>query len=188
MLGETQMKIKRIEKLYHGTNKHFDRFDFKYAKQFKDFGKGFYLTSNLNQAQRWAQKKSERSGKAYIYCYDVEKNLEDIKILELLQYNKEWVDFICKSRIFGVEAKYDIIYDKMADSQYTDIADTLQSYIENDLSCEDVINRIRWYNLDVDQYCFKSEKALQLLRNKQEIIQYKDESGIWKISEVRENE
>lgn len=50
-------KIHQISRLYHGTNKKFDRFNFDKAKSFKDFGKGFYLTTDFNQAQKWAQRK-----------------------------------------------------------------------------------------------------------------------------------
>ena len=89
------------------------------AKSFKDFGKGFYLTTNLAQAQRWAQKKAAQKSRAYIYSYEVEPVSEgDWKILELLQYNQQWLDFIANSRIYGYESDYDIIYDKMADNQY----------------------------------------------------------------------
>ncbi len=43
------MKLASIKRLYHGTDREFNTFDFKYARGFKDFGKGFYLTSNIGQ-------------------------------------------------------------------------------------------------------------------------------------------
>lgn len=38
-------------KLYHGTNMNFDRIDLKKSKPGKDFGQGFYLSDDLEQAQ-----------------------------------------------------------------------------------------------------------------------------------------
>lgn len=52
-----KMRINEIKKLYHGTDKKFKTFDFAKAGKAKDFGRGFYLTSSIVQAQEWAQKK-----------------------------------------------------------------------------------------------------------------------------------
>lgn len=173
-------KINQISRLYHGTNKKFDRFDFDKAKPFKDFGKGFYLTTDFNQAQKWAQRKGDKQAIAYVYCYDIDKvKASKLKVLELLQYNKEWVDFICESRIKGKETAHDIIYDRIADNQYSEISELLQKYMVGSISAEQVINEIKWSNLKADQYCFKNEKALAVLEKKELIIQYKDLSGRW---------
>ncbi len=174
------MKINTIKRLYHGTDCAFQTFDFRKAKGFKDFGKGFYLTSNFNQAQKWAQRKADTKQTAYIYCYELAMVKEaDWKILELLQYDEKWVDFISRSRIEGCETDYDIIYDRIADNQYTEIAEALQEYMARKSDVEAVIARIRWDNYNADQYCFKNERALALLRNRTAIIQQKDSDGRW---------
>lgn len=41
------MKINTIKRLYHGTDRQFETFNFNCASGFKDFGKGFYLISNF---------------------------------------------------------------------------------------------------------------------------------------------
>ena len=175
------MKINRVKRLYHGTDREFDVFDFCFAKSFKDFGKGFYLTTNFQQAQKWAQNKARIKNITYIYSYDIDAIDEnEWKILELLQYNQEWVDFITESRITGKESEYDIIYDRMADSQFVEISEILQLYSDSDITAEKVIEKIKWHNHSADQYCFKNERALSLLTDKQVIIQYKDNRGIWK--------
>ena len=46
-------------KLYHGTNMVFDSIDLKKSKPNKDFGQGFYLSDNLEQAQALAQARVE---------------------------------------------------------------------------------------------------------------------------------
>lgn len=175
------IKMNTIKKLYHGSACYFDAFDFCYARSFKDFGKGFYLTSDFAQAQKWAQNKAGYKNKTYIYCYKVSPVAEyEWNILELLQYDKQWIDFISKSRMEGLETDYDIIYDRIADSQYTQIADTLQKYVAGKISAEKAISRIRWNHSRADQYCFKNERSLTLLKDRTVIVQYKDQDGRWK--------
>lgn len=176
-----QMKINRVNKLYHGTDQEFDVFDFSFAKSFKDFGKGFYLTSNFWQAQKWAQNKGRMKTKTYIYSYDISL-IDESKwnILELFQYDKKWVDFITDSRMMGKESEYDIIYDRIADNQFTEISEILRSYSNSEINVDKVIERIKWNNDSADQYCFKNERALSLLKDRQVIIQYKDDMGRWK--------
>ena len=178
--GYILMKINQIEKLYHGTNQKFDAFDFNKAKNFKDFGKGYYLTTDFNQAQKWAQKRGDKAKKAYIYCYDVaDVQTDSLKILELLQCDQKWLEFISENRIEGREPDYDIIYDRIADNQYLEISNTLLDYKQSRISSEEAIERIRWKNTKADQYCFKSKEALDLLRNRAVIVEYKDDSGKW---------
>lgn len=50
-------------KLYHGTNKDSDRIDLLKSKPNKDFGRGFYLSADYEQALNMAQVKVEQSGK-----------------------------------------------------------------------------------------------------------------------------
>lgn len=120
-----------------------------FARPFKDFGKGFYLTTEVRQAQKWAQNKATRKAQAYIYSYrlNIKENLEkfqEIKILELLQYDKSWLDFISKSRIDGFETDHDIIYDRMADNNYDNISDMLKKYMAGKMQVKDVINKLQW--------------------------------------------
>lgn len=179
------MKINEIERLYHGTDRCFDEFDFHKAKGFKDFGKGYYLTTNFNQALRWAQRKGSRNSKAYVYSYRVEcADAENLKILELLKYDLKWLDFISQNRIYGKDTDYDIIYDRMADSQYTDISELLQAYVQKEKTAEEIIERIKWKEgIIANQYCFKNNEALQLLRDKVVYGLEKDKDGIWTIDE-----
>ena len=180
MMNHDLKRIQCIDKLYHGTDQLFDEFDLSKAKPFKDFGKGIYFTSDFNQAQKWAQKKGDRKSTAYIYCYAVDNHkVNDFKILELLQYDREWLEFICKSRIEGKETDYDIIYDRIADNQYSEISDSLQKYAQNGISAEEVIEKIRWDNPKADQYCFKNRNALSILGEKELIVQHKDLDGRW---------
>lgn len=44
-------------KLYHGTNRDFESIDLKKSKPNKDFGRGFYLSDNYEQAMSMAKSR-----------------------------------------------------------------------------------------------------------------------------------
>lgn len=177
------LKIHTVKKLYHGSDQRFDKIDLGCARPFKDFGKGFYLTTQVRQAQKWAQNKATRKAKAYIYSYrlNIKENLEklqEVKILELLQYDKSWLDFISKSRIDGFETDHDIIYDRMADNNYDNISDILKKYMAGKIEVKDVIKKLQWSDA-ADQYCFKTDRAISLLTFDQTYVLSKNEKGLW---------
>lgn len=43
--------------LYHGSNKIIDNPKYNGSRERTDFGRGFYLTPNENQARRWSIKR-----------------------------------------------------------------------------------------------------------------------------------
>ena len=47
--------------LYHGTTADFSVVDLKHCKDKKDFGKGFYTTTDINQAINLAQRMKRRT-------------------------------------------------------------------------------------------------------------------------------
>ena len=46
-------------KVYHGSYMAIDNIDFSYCHKKRDFGKGFYVTKILTQAEYWATRKGE---------------------------------------------------------------------------------------------------------------------------------
>ena len=144
------------------------------------------------QAQKWAQQKADRekSSITYIYQYKIKyASFQEYKILELLQYDEKWLDFIADCRIDGKETDYDIIYDKMADNRGKNISQILDKYKKGIISASDAVSSIRWKTEKeekADQYCFKTKKALKILNDRLVVMQQKDENGIWKIAERKE--
>ena len=53
--------------LYHGTNVAFDSIDLNKSKPNKDFGKGFYLSADYEQAMAMAQKIASKAPIAVRY-------------------------------------------------------------------------------------------------------------------------
>ena len=93
---ETILKIQEIKYLYHGTNTKFEEIDIdNHSSVFKDYGQGFYLTTNLKQAWNLAHRKSNNQKEAYVYQYELKEfDSKEYNIYELLEYNREWLDVI----------------------------------------------------------------------------------------------
>lgn len=172
--------------LYHGTDSKFLDYDYSLAKPNKDFGKGFYLTSNIEQATMWAKRKNHDN--YYVMVYDVDEAvLNNLSIYELLDYNKEWLDFIVDCRINSVEKNdCDLILDRIADSvRGKEIADLLEAYLHRVYSADYVLNKIKWTAKN-DQWCFKTQKSITALHLKENLNFHKNIKGEWVYENVFE--
>ena len=67
-----------------------------------DFGKGFYVTDILHQAEVWAGIKSRyfMDAKAVVneYLFDFDNAIKDFKYKKFERYDGEWLHFIVDSR------------------------------------------------------------------------------------------
>ena len=78
--------------LYHGSNVEIDTIDFNKSKVGKDFGVGFYLSAEEQQAQEMAEKKTQLfGGKPTItrYEFNEEAAKADAEIQEVLEFTFE---------------------------------------------------------------------------------------------------
>ena len=83
--------------LYHGTNMDFDTIDLAKSKPNKDFGQGFYLTADYEQALAMARIKVEQLefGEPLVLAYEVDEELmKSLKILHFKEYSEDWAKFI----------------------------------------------------------------------------------------------
>ena len=63
-------------KLYHGTTSEFDEIDLSKSKPNKDFGRGFYLSAELEQAKDFAQTRALLlGGSPVIVSYEFDERL-----------------------------------------------------------------------------------------------------------------
>lgn len=85
--------------LYHGSNCNIAEIDLSKSKVGKDFGCGFYLSADEQQARELAERKTEQMGigtpTLTVYSFD-EKSLhnKEISVLVFQSYNKEWAEFV----------------------------------------------------------------------------------------------
>ena len=64
-------------KLYHGSNVSIETIDLKRGRKGKDFGQGFYLSADRNQAQMMAERTVDReeSGKATLTTFEFDEDI-----------------------------------------------------------------------------------------------------------------
>lgn len=115
--------------LYHGTLDRFayPRLGINHGR--KDFGPGFYCTTDKVQAISFTKSRARRA-KTHTGCvnmYRVE-DLTGLKVLEFTDADTEWLGFICTCRRANrLWHNYDVVIGKIADD---DTALTLQNYLE----------------------------------------------------------
>ena len=125
-------------KLYHGTYLQFDAVDLSKSNKGKDFGKGFYLSDNYEQAHNLAIFKSIQFDTAPIvlpFEFD-ERNLTNGELKNRL-YNANSIDKV------GFQ---------------------IRNLLENNIDMNVFLERLKYMQGITFQYFFGTEKAVKLLK------------------------
>lgn len=90
-------------KLYHGSTVAVKNPSIRPGRPNADFGKGFYTTSNLEQAVRWAHIKQEReeAQRAVVSVYEFDETLLDRPDLNIRRFtgaDEPWLLFVTDCR------------------------------------------------------------------------------------------
>ena len=189
------MKLENDMLLYHGSYLPIEKINLEKCTQGKDFGCGFYLTSDYNQAHnfiRTSLKKAQKIGiipqtqnYGYISSFKFHPGKETVKVHIFDNADKEWLWFISqnrrenlsgvlKNRINPDVYNSDIIIGKIANDTTNPVITTYLNGLFGDVQSEEAINfAIRQLMPEhlVDQYCFLTQKAVSCLVF-QEAIKY----------------
>ncbi len=92
-------------KIYHGSTVVVKNPSLETLNYRMDFGKGFYTTTDIEQAKRWTKIKKERiqeekkneNIKRYINIYEYIEN-ENLNILNFEETTEQWLKFVFKNR------------------------------------------------------------------------------------------
>lgn len=168
--------------LYHASYVPVKDIDLSLCADGKDFGKGFYVTTDYNQACRFVRtsiKKALKNGvkvnkknTGYISVYNFTQN-QNLCVFEFHNADKEWLHCVAihrKKTLFSYLAHnwelYDIIAGKIANDTTNQVLTTyingLYGEVGSDLADETAI-RLLLPNKLSDQICFKTEKSLKSL-------------------------
>lgn len=144
--------------VYHGTTMTIMKPEVKYAKKYLDFGRGFYVTTYQQQAEKWAKRKSIRQNKsAIVNIYDFKENIEGIKVLTFENENEKWLDFVCACRRGEkIYEDYDIIIGNVAND---DVFKTVDMYFRGVWDKDRTIKELRYYKMN-DQICIINQEIL----------------------------
>lgn len=141
-------------KVYHGSSVAVSVPEIRRGRFSKDFGDGFYCTTLLEQAKRWASRKKPSVVSVYEYLPS-----EGLKVLEFTEMTDEWLDFIVNCRR-GASHDYDIVIGAMANDQ---VFNYINDYVDGILTKEQFWVLAK-FKKPTNQICFCSENALKCLK------------------------
>lgn len=153
-------------KLYHGSTVCVSFPKLLPSTRRLDFGSGFYTTTDLEQASRWALIKKIRllakHAKVSIFDPGDLSNLQEkgLQFKNFTSPNEEWLDFVMVNRIGNKAApyKFDVIKGPVANDT---LYETLALYERGILTRTETIVRLKTHALD--QVVFATERALESL-------------------------
>lgn len=148
--------------VYHGSSCLVTRPDVRHSFRPLDFGKGFYVTSVREQAERWARRKADLlgTGKAVVNQYQMRDDTEGFRIKTFDADLLEWIDFVCACRDGKmVYLTYDLIMGKAANDKVFRVVDMYHAGIWDK---ERAIREIRVYQ-NYDQIAFITQRAIDRL-------------------------
>lgn len=154
--------------LHHGSNVSIERIDLSRSGRGKDFGCGFYLNPNYNQALAMAQTKVDlfEFGSPIVTSFNFDLELaekEGLKIKVFDDYSEEWAEFIVMNRRNKSEIQaheYDVVIGPIADDK---VGLQVRLFAEGNLDVDKLIARIKYYGDKSIQYFFATEKSLTYL-------------------------
>lgn len=139
--------------IYHGSYIAVEEPRIIQSRFTKDFGEGFYCTTIIKQAIRWAKKYDTPILSTYDY-----NPTSGLDILEFKELTDEWLDFITDCRA-GKTHSHDIVIGAMADDQiYNYVADFIAGIITREQFWA-----LAKFKYPTHQICFCTEKALKTL-------------------------
>lgn len=156
-------------KLYHGSNVSIGDIDLRRGRRGKDFGQGFYLSADLQQAQMMAERTVEREEEGapivttYTFDDTILHNPGTLKIKLFDGYSVEWAEFVLLNRqnkTISQAHDYDIVVGPIADDK---VGLQISRYQLRYIPMEELIRQLTFIH-PTYQYFFGTEKAVTLLK------------------------
>lgn len=174
--------------LYHGTPDKIVAPKYGGGDDKHDYGRGFYLTENVELAKEWAVcRPNEENG--WVHEYELE--CDDLKILDFQEKNVlAWLAELMKHRDaadskryrmlsakfirkYGIDtSQYDVIKGWRANASYFYIA---KEFVRDNIDIDILEDLLSLGGLGI-QYCIKSEKAYSKLLERKENLSLVDYS------------
>ncbi|MBO6132313.1 MAG: DUF3990 domain-containing protein [Treponema sp.] len=145
--------------VYHGSTEIIKNPDVLHSYRPLDFGKGFYVTSNKEQAKVWAKRKGVilESKKSIVNIFEMNENFSFLQCKNFGEDLSEWIDFVCHCRDGGRDyEKYDLIFGKVANDKVFRVVDMYHNGLWDK---ERAIKEIKAYP-DYGQIAFITQKAI----------------------------
>ena len=166
-------------RVFHGSNIEINHIDFSKCRPFKDFGRGFYLTTIRRQAEMMANRVVRiYGGVPCITVYELDENIfldSEIKVRVFERPNREWALFVINNRNrnfnpasdkeCNLDNKYDMVTGPIADD---DLALLFRQFSNGMIDVDTLVREMEYKKL-TNQFSFHTEKSLKYLK-KVEVI------------------
>lgn len=152
--------------LYHGSNTEIEEILLSKGRLGKDFGRGFYLSEDYNQAIKMSEAVLRREGQGIPFVTKFEfdeTSVNDLSIKRFGGYSKEWAEFVLanrKNRSSVQIHQYDIVVGPIANDA---VGVQIRQLSRGFISFEQFIEGIKYIHPTV-QYFFGTERAIKLLK------------------------
>jgi hypothetical protein len=144
--------------VYHGSYKEIVKPDVVHSRKNVDFGRGFYTTPLLQQAQKWCKKFKDKNNSAVVSSYQFDESAyTECKVLRFGTYSEEWLDFILKCRRGEDKSDYDIVMGGVANDK---VFNTVELYFDGLIDKNEAIKRLR-YEKPNFQIAFRTQKVIE---------------------------
>jgi hypothetical protein len=162
--------------LYHASYTVIEKIDLLKCGKRNDFGQGFYLTTDKQQAMRFVKTAIKKNGKdfdtGFVTMYAL--NMAGLKVYEFITTDKEWLHCVCAHRRFEmpeslieVWGKYDILAGKIANDDTMTVINIYIAGGYGDYGSTNAINTaialLKPEKLK-DQLCIKTQDAVERLQ------------------------
>ncbi len=154
--------------LYHGSNMLVNKPEIIESERTLDFGNGFYLTTSLEQAKKWAILTTSRrkEGTPTVSVFEIQDKV-DLKVLKFNGPDKAWLEFVTSNRKNkNYKNDYDLIIGPVANDNTMPV---INLYINGVYNEEEALKRLLPQKLK-DQVVFKNDRALKYLDFREKII------------------
>lgn len=155
-------------KLYHGSNVDIDVIDLSKSRPGKDFGKGFYLSADKQQATETAESKvAVLGGEPIVTEFEFDENIltsDQLKFKTFESYSEEWAKFVYDNRENFSDTpihNYDIIYGPIANDK---VGVQIRNFKNGSIDLDELMRRIKYLKGITFQYYFGTETAIKTLK------------------------
>ncbi len=154
--------------LYHGSNISIEKIDLTASRPGKDFGRGFYLSAEKEQAMELATSKVKfLGGEPFVTAFEFDESAlsnGQLKVKIFDSYSEEWAQFVYDNRENFSDTQlhdFDIIYGPIANDN---VGAQIRAFKGGNITLEELLHRIKFIKGITFQYFFGTEAAIETLR------------------------
>lgn len=151
-------------RLYHGSIVEVRKPNLRYCRKKTDFGRGFYTTTQKEQAEHWTTIKIERAhaGRRIVSVYEFDDTLlsnPELRIREFHGADEAWLSFVVESR-GGVKHDFDLVFGPVANDKVFTVVNLYESGV---LDAPAAIAQLKAYKT-YNQLSFHTKRVLDALK------------------------